>query len=161
MTSATQTSGEVSDATLARVRSSLRERGFAIVEGAQSDTDVALSRLRETHAAALPSRRAIFSANGMLNSGAMQQWHEEWEVDQQAVGSLAGQLGEETLKDYGSLNPAKLASAVAFLHSLKGQVEKIANKYEASLREDDGGRAELRADRRADSANRGLTGQDR
>ena len=141
------------------VRSYYLARSFKVLdlrlqaETLRSDTNVALSRLRETYDTALPSRRAILSATGMVNSGAMQKWNEECEIDQQAVESLAGQLGKETAKDYGTLNPAKLASAVAFLHSVKGRVEKIANKYEASLRKDEGGRAELRADRRADSVN--------
>ena len=96
----------------------------------------------ELLAAANQSRERVSAARGLLNSGAMRIWQEQFQKDQAAVRELTERAPKATgLED---LKPEHLEAQLAHVHKFQIELNAIVTRYKASIAEDDQHRAEIR-----------------
>jgi hypothetical protein len=94
------------------------------------------------------SRKAIASATGMFQSGAMKKWSTQWEADRNSVVAFHGRF-EKLNINYANAPTVELETNLVEAHCIQTWVSKLKNSYASSLAEDDRKRDHLREDMRA------------
>lgn len=108
----------------------------------RNETQTAFTRLVDLKAQAIESRKAVAAATGRVHGGAMKQWQQQWEQDQERIEQLRGQIPTEDV-DYQGMSTQDLEARLVELHRVKLHVTDLINKYEADLASDDADRARL------------------
>jgi hypothetical protein len=85
----------------------------------------------------------VSSAKGSLGSGAIEVWKGHVTADQTTVRQLSHQL-PKSVDDYRTLTHAQLEDKLVEVHNVTRTANKIADKYRASLADDDKDRDWLR-----------------
>jgi hypothetical protein len=93
------------------------------------------------------SRIAVTSASWSPNSGAYQQWLDDWKEAMLDVSSLVENLPDPGA-DYKDLAYTALEAKLVAIHALRSKAVHIREKYRASLAHDDNEREQIRADTR-------------
>lgn len=90
---------------------------------------------------ALKSRERVSAALGLLKSGGLVAWQEQFEQDQAAVQELIGRAPTATgLED---LKPEDLEAKLNEAHKFQLELGEIVDRYKASIAEDDKHRAAI------------------
>ena len=102
-----------------------------------------LKSTSELHNKAKRSRTAVASATGMLGSGKLVAWNNEWSEDALKIASLDK---EKLLSDadFASSTLSKLEDTLLRIEGMLAEVEQLNNKYAAAIQDDDKTREELR-----------------
>jgi hypothetical protein len=98
---------------------------------------------------ALKSRRNINAARGLFKSGAMEKFTAEHTVDTTAAAELRDAVKAIDAARFPHLSYDDLMEQLTVLRKLRGGLEDLMKKYEASLAEDRNNVEQLRADKRA------------
>src|SRR5712691_6830653 len=112
------------------------------VRKADADTRGAFEELANLFEKAQRSRVALTAATGQ--TGALEQWRRDLEVDRGALQALQATLPAAP-DDYRGLTPAGLEEKLVELHRLRLKAKVLVEKYQASLAADDRGREQLQA----------------
>jgi hypothetical protein len=94
------------------------------------------------------SRKAVSSATGRLDSGALEQWLSECEVDLAAASSMIAGLPSPEGR-YQGLSHADLEQKLVEVHVAASEAAKLRQKYDASLAADEKDRDHIKQDTRA------------
>ena len=104
--------------------------------------------LVELHPEAMKSRKAVASATGKSQGGAMHKWQAEWEGDEAFIKDQITPNVPKKDTDYKSLSPERLVSAIVDLHHLDNRVKELLDKYRSWMADDDNERDHIREDMR-------------
>ncbi|WP_303903038.1 hypothetical protein [Thiohalomonas denitrificans] len=97
---------------------------------------------------ALQSRKAVLNARGMLHSGLMQRFQEQYERDLKRATELAGMV-PNTQAAFGSLSVSALEKQIIELDRTKGWIDELLNTYQTAVAEDEKMREEICANAHA------------
>lgn len=91
------------------------------------------------------SRQRVAAATGKAKSGAMEIWDKEFAEDK---GELQKLLAEAPFasESYDALGTDELESKLVAIHELQHDVDRLTDKYKASLARDDEERKQIRED---------------
>lgn len=112
---------------------------------AVSEVEIALGKLVQLLEYADRSRRAVASAKGGVNSGAMLAWAEAIQKDNARAKGLA-ESGPQGPASYEGLSLTELETMLVAMHKLKGEVATLTEKYETAVKADDEDRRQIRED---------------
>jgi hypothetical protein len=107
------------------------------------DTFFKADGLGDLMARAKRSREAVSAAKGTRSSGAMEHWHRQYAADQGSLGGINESIDEFNI-DYSSADLNAMEIALGEIHGLRSIVIAIADRYTASIEEDDRNREFLR-----------------
>jgi hypothetical protein len=107
------------------------------------DTFFKADSLGELMLRAKRSREAVSAAMGTRKSGAMTHWHSQYAADEQSLDGINESIDELNI-DYSSADLKAMETALGEVHSLRSIVIAIADRYTASVEEDDRNREFLR-----------------
>ncbi|TBO27592.1 hypothetical protein EYS42_16625 [Aquabacterium lacunae] len=107
------------------------------------DTFFKAEGLGELMARAKRSREAVSAAMGMRKSGAMVQWRQQYAADEESLSGINESVDELNI-DYSSADLKAIEKALGEVHGLRSIVIAIADRYTASIEEDDRNREFLR-----------------
>jgi type IV pilus biogenesis protein CpaD/CtpE len=110
----------------------------------ESDVGDLLRVLPELADTAKQSRLAVAAANGSLNTGAMEAWKAQIEVDLSAISILRSTL-VVPVDGHASLTPFQLETKLVEVHALHAKARQFDEKYRAALVADDKERDNIRA----------------
>jgi len=89
------------------------------------------------------SREAVSAAMGVRKSGAMVHWNRQYAADEESLGGINESIDELNI-DYSSADLKSMEKALGEIHGLRSIVISIADRYTASIAEDDRNREFLR-----------------
>jgi hypothetical protein len=113
-----------------------------------SDLHSDINRLRKLIDNANGSRRAVMSAKGMFQSGAMEKWKNEVKADRTKIGELF-KSAPDAESAYDTLDAGALESELVVVHKLSSEIKSFLDKYSDAIRFDDEQRRQIREDQRA------------
>lgn len=90
------------------------------------------------------SHERVLAALGSVNSGAMVHWKTEWDKDVDATHALKGELPAKDAH-YRGVAADELETLLVAGHTLQAKAKAIADKYAASLANDDRDREFIRS----------------
>lgn len=114
---------------------------------AREDVRQQLAALKQSHADALKARKALNAARGLLRSGAMQGYEQEWNQRGNRVTAIEAEFTEYAEPTTESKS-ASLEKLIAALHGLHRKIEALQSQYDADAGYNEREVAQLRADRR-------------
>jgi hypothetical protein len=117
---------------------------------AENDLRTCIQQLAALLDRARDSHEKLAAATGLYQSGALEQWHAEWEADRSVARSLEEQLPDPSA-DYQSFAHSALEAKLVAVHALKSKAAHLQEKYRAVLAVDDKRREELRTNMTIDS----------
>lgn len=82
------------------------------------------------------SRQAVAAATGMIDSGAMEIWKRQYKADEEALGFFNETIDEYNI-DYTATPISELEKRIVEIHSLRTMIKGVADRYLASLADDD------------------------
>lgn len=91
------------------------------------------------------SHTAVAAAIGHLGSGALQQWHSDWNADFSAVRLLESEVPDPSI-NYENLAHSELETKLVVVHSIQSKATRVSEKYHVALAADDKEREQIRAD---------------
>lgn len=100
-----------------------------------TDVHTKYGGLQEKLLRALKSRQQTASALGLLNSGMLEKFQTDFEIDQQTVRQLLLQIPLRD-KNFKNHNYLELEDELIAVHTLHRQLQAIDEKYSTSLKED-------------------------
>lgn len=86
-------------------------------------------KLQSLHSDALRRRQRVASATQQLQSGAMQQWEQEWHEDQGIIEEMKPEV-ERCLEPTAELDHKDLAEVTIQVDATRLKIEKLVRKYE-------------------------------
>ena len=107
------------------------------------DTFFKAEGLGELIVRAKRSREAVSAAMGIRKSGAMVHWLQQYEADEESLSGINESVDELNI-DYSSADLKTIEKALGEVHGLRSIVIAIADRYMASIEEDDRNREFLR-----------------
>lgn len=113
-----------------------------------SDAHTDLTQLNNLIDEANKSREATMAARGMFRSGAMERWKGEVKIDRGKIGELF-KKAPKTETTYDTLSAEELESELVAIHSLRGEINCLLEKYSNAISSDNEQRRQLQADQRA------------
>jgi hypothetical protein len=112
---------------------------------AVSDVHADLERLRTLVDTANKSRHAVLVSRGMARSGPMEKWKGDIAADRTKFSELFKRAPKAEFP-YDKLSMKELESELVAIHTLKGEIRGLLDKYSDVLRADDEERKQLRED---------------
>lgn len=109
---------------------------------------VAAVSLAELLPRALQSRKAVLNARGMLHSGLMKQFQQQYDQDLKRATELAGMV-PNTQVISNSRSASELEKRIIELDRTKGWIDDLLSTYQAAMVEDEKMREEIRANAQA------------
>ena len=115
----------------------------------QNELSELFEALRNKHAGAFESRRRVAAAKGLLDSGAMQKWGDEWSEDEAQIEDLEAKV-TEFMEPTDNLSHEALAKRTVSLDRVKREIDTLFQKYIKWAESDDRDRAKLHASKMAE-----------
>ena len=81
------------------------------------------------------SRIRVAAGTGKRLSGAMVQWKQEFESDQEDLKKIADEFSK-LIKNYDELTPVELEEELLNIHRLRNRLSEIKDKYNSAFEED-------------------------